>query len=141
MVALTSSGTAWRKVDVYKRQGVIHHQGAIVAKGRGQQQRDDFVGRLRRENGRAICLQRQFVMPRPQPHHRHFVFGQRAGFITANNGHRPQRFHRRQAANQRVAPVSYTHLDVYKRQLLMEGRLSGHSIPYQACLLYTSRCV
>nr|WP_166742229.1 hypothetical protein [Pseudomonas sp. HS-2] len=33
-------------------------------------------------------------------------------------------------------PVSYTHLDVYKRQLLHRAGLHG-----TACLLYTSRCV
>ena len=62
-------------------------------------------------------------------------------------------------AMSRIQPVSYTHLDVYKRQALHRqadrrrggqrhlqhragrqaaGRLGGH---LQGCLLYTSRCV
>ena len=46
-------------------------------------------------------------------------------------------------------PVSYTHLDVYKRQALpLTGRLNPKSLRFCAackaaysCLLYTSRCV
>ena len=53
-------------------------------------------------------------------------------------------------------PVSYTHLDVYKRQILMRGQIPVQEAPAeapeapqaprqvevrQACLLYTSRCV
>ena len=47
-----------------------------------------------------------------------------------------------------LRPVSYTHLDVYKRQRnvvadreghrFLVGRIRGH---YVVCLLYTSRCV
>ncbi|WP_459448336.1 hypothetical protein [Erwinia amylovora] len=37
-------------------------------------------------------------------------------------------------------PVSYTHLDVYKRQLY-RCRRGGHAGGQRACLLYTSRCV
>ena len=37
------------------------------------------------------------------------------------------------------APVSYTHLDVYKRQGLNRPLLGG--IVLETCLLYTSRCV
>ena len=44
-------------------------------------------------------------------------------------------------------PVSYTHLDVYKRQLLYPS-LNNKTVPtdknrflFEACLLYTSRCV
>ena len=53
-----------------------------------------------------------------------------------------------------VAPVSYTHLDVYKRQispcfLKATVRKPGYLSPYldkqlwevKSCLLYTSRCV
>ena len=52
-----------------------------------------------------------------------------------------------------AASVSYTHLDVYKRQLLcffqivfpvffqVAFRVSFHPQTAQACLLYTSRCV
>ena len=39
-----------------------------------------------------------------------------------------------------LVPVSYTHLDVYKRQLPALSRASNMS-PVSACLLYTSRCV
>ena len=47
------------------------------------------------------------------------------------------------------APVSYTHLDVYKRQILVSSNLSlflvatGFILFMQiwSCLLYTSRCV
>ena len=35
-----------------------------------------------------------------------------------------------------IMPVSYTHLDVYKRQMQRIGLEEG-----QCCLLYTSRCV
>ena len=40
-------------------------------------------------------------------------------------------------------PVSYTHLDVYKRQLqkYFDCPLCGRGTPVCACLLYTSRCV
>ena len=39
--------------------------------------------------------------------------------------------------------VSYTHLDVYKRQLgeSAAGELRRHGVDTQGCLLYTSRCV
>ena len=57
-----------------------------------------------------------------------------------------------------LVPVSYTHLDVYKRQLLnitalaqdracggVDRRAEGidpvEALPLQGCLLYTSRCV
>ncbi|OUG20700.1 hypothetical protein AZZ65_002969, partial [Escherichia coli] len=39
----------------------------------------------------------------------------------------------------RVITVSYTHLDVYKRQMLCRAYYQG--IYLHACLLYTSRCV
>ncbi|WP_171907266.1 hypothetical protein [Burkholderia plantarii] len=41
----------------------------------------------------------------------------------------------------RLGPVSYTHLDVYKRQVRARAadlRAAGQARP---CLLYTSRCV
>ena len=50
-------------------------------------------------------------------------------------------------------PVSYTHLDVYKRQLIYRGKrivnwcpdcttaISDDEAEYKDCLLYTSRCV
>ena len=50
-------------------------------------------------------------------------------------------------------PVSYTHLDVYKRQMLARGTerrdlletVQGYVIlkaaTFETCLLYTSRCV
>ena len=41
-----------------------------------------------------------------------------------------------------LGPVSYTHLDVYKRQAMVQAvdrNVSDESI--QTCLLYTSRCV
>ena len=43
-----------------------------------------------------------------------------------------------------MTPVSYTHLDVYKRQNLMRPAMYGayHHITVMGnCLLYTSRCV
>ena len=52
-----------------------------------------------------------------------------------------------------AVPVSYTHLDVYKRQVLdmVHDRLKANAVPIQlpigkedtfkGCLLYTSRCV
>ena len=43
----------------------------------------------------------------------------------------------------RVESVSYTHLDVYKRQAfiqLLASAIDAKS-PYTGCLLYTSRCV
>ena len=50
--------------------------------------------------------------------------------------------------NQSIAyinPVSYTHLDVYKRQTTISapgsGRASTSLGPFRPCLLYTSRCV
>ena len=42
------------------------------------------------------------------------------------------------------APVSYTHLDVYKRQLVARGLTNGQiglRLHISTCLLYTSRCV
>ena len=55
-------------------------------------------------------------------------------------------------ARLRMIPVSYTHLDVYKRQNLdtyeriyeedvREGAVEIASAVYALCLLYTSRCV
>ena len=47
----------------------------------------------------------------------------------------------------RLSPVSYTHLDVYKRQILIRAELMFpglqifHETHYYDCLLYTSRCV
>ena len=43
----------------------------------------------------------------------------------------------------RLMPVSYTHLDVYKRQdpLDREAGLTGQANLSRSCLLYTSRCV
>ena len=38
-------------------------------------------------------------------------------------------------------PVSYTHLDVYKRQITRMGRTIRWRSRSRACLLYTSRCV
>ena len=42
-------------------------------------------------------------------------------------------------------PVSYTHLDVYKRQVWGHATIQGNTITGTAnaitCLLYTSRCV
>ena len=40
----------------------------------------------------------------------------------------------------RVGAVSYTHLDVYKRQRLQRARVDGIDWLWP-CLLYTSRCV
>ena len=37
-------------------------------------------------------------------------------------------------------PVSYTHLDVYKRQII-NILITIHGTEFMACLLYTSRCV
>ena len=41
----------------------------------------------------------------------------------------------------RHAPVSYTHLDVYKRQAMKKPRLRQRLSLACSCLLYTSRCV
>ena len=40
-----------------------------------------------------------------------------------------------------TGPVSYTHLDVYKRQVLEAVSLRLHTLVSIPCLLYTSRCV
>ena len=42
-----------------------------------------------------------------------------------------------------LATVSYTHLDVYKRQTQVAFNLKKGSMPVRGdvCLLYTSRCV
>ena len=39
-----------------------------------------------------------------------------------------------------MTPVSYTHLDVYKRQVRY-GKQYDYRCPSCRCLLYTSRCV
>ena len=129
--------------------------------GNGQQGREDRQRQQRPKRCQIGNIVRQRYSPRAQGCRRHSQTGQGQPDQTAaparlcRERHGKQQRHRREGRQEVVDPVSYTHLDVYKRQspsdaregevmadILTEKGIKSIALTYSnSCLLYTSRCV